>query len=153
MLDYGNYGKTFGHSCEEIIRDLLPEIGIPHKNQVNGVGCWFLWATPGEDISAGVDCWITLPECGEVAVDFTVISPRNEELLKQKVQTALDRGIIPVVLEQRMLQAAQNGSSRAIEEFSQEIRLQIPLKLRGLNGNRMTRERAAAMKVKRRAAS
>lgn len=145
--------NDYGFFCERVIRDLLEEIGIPHKNSRNGCREWYWWASPFEDKALGLDCWITLRDCGEVAVDFTVISIRNEELLQQKVARALGRGIIPIILEQGMLLRAADGSYRALEEFGQEIRFQISLKLKQFSGNRMTRELAAQLKQKRRLAS
>jgi hypothetical protein len=131
-----------------MIRDLLPEIGIPHKFDRNGAKEWFWWASRFEDRCPEIrtDCWITLVDCGETAVDFTVISSHNGNLLQRKIDEALSRGVVPVVLEQGMLIRAKNGCLRALEEFSQEIRLQIPAKLKQLVGPRMTRERAAQIK-------
>lgn len=140
-----------GHFCEGLVRDLLPEIGIPYKNdRRDGDQEWYWWASKFEDRCLGIDCWITLAGYGEVTVDFTVISERNGELLQQKITKTLERGIVPLVLEQGMLLRAQNGSRQALQDFNDEIRLQIPLKLQQLKGERMTRGLANKKKQERR---
>lgn len=140
----------YGFICEEMIRDLLPEIGIPHKHQANGSAEWFWWASRFEDRILGVDCWMTLEGCGEVAVDFTIISNRNQDLLNYKKEQARKRGVVLVLLEQGTLLRANSGSRRALEELGQEIRLQVACKIRQLKGDRMTRERAAQLKAEQR---
>lgn len=142
-----------GFLCEDLFRALLPEIGVPHKSQawLTNSSEWFWWASSFEDHCPQIrtDCWITLADYGEVAVDLTVISSRNGKLLNRKVKEALARGVVPLVLESGMLLRARNGSQQALKELEEEVRFQIPLKLRMFTGPRMTRERAAAIKKQR----
>jgi len=133
----------FGFACEEMIRDLLPQIGIPHKyNRGEGMD-WFWWGSPREDRCLGIDCWITLG-LQEFAVDFTVIS--GEQGMREKSTKAIERGVIPVFVPQKILRDALEGNEYCLAQLSTEIKSQIKLKLGLLNGNRMTREKAALIK-------
>lgn len=136
--------NSFGFFCEEMIRDLLPEIGIPHKFQRCGGKDWFWWASTFEDKVLGVDCWVTL-NLVEIAVDFTIISAG--ELVQVKTEKALGRGVVPVFLDRTMLLRAEDGSERDLRAFDMEVRAQIPLKLAKLNGNRMTKTLADQRKL------
>jgi len=133
----------YGFACEEMIRELLPEVGIPHKNTRGTMRDWFWWASNFEDHVLGIDCWVTI-NCCEFAVDFTVIS--NEEQMRVKSSKAFNRGVIPIFLAQGMICRANNGDERALEMMNTEIRAQIGLKC-GLLTRRMTRELAAQQKL------
>ena len=133
----------YGFTCEEMIRDLMPEIGIPHKNTKGNSRDWFWWGSNFEDRVLGIDCWVTL-DCCEFAVDFTVIS--KEDQMHVKSSKALNRGVIPIFLAQVMVCKASNGDERALQMMNTEIRAQIGLKHGLLNGKRMTRESASLMK-------
>lgn len=134
----------FGFDCEEMIRELLPQIGIPHKHEQGRGNTFYWWGSIFEDHMLGVDCWLTFNNV-EIAVDFTVIS--RGELIDQKTKKALGRGVIPIFLVQGVLRQACEGDERALHEIDTEIRTQISLKAKLLNGNRMTREKAALAKV------
>ena len=133
----------FGFYAEEMIRDLLPQIGIPHKNSRGGGKDWFWWASKFEDKVLGVDCWLTL-DLKEIPVDFTVIS--KDELIQAKTHKALDRGVLPVFLDQGMLGRAEAGDEKALRNLDLEIRAQVSLKFKLLNGSGLTRESASLMK-------
>jgi len=133
----------YGFVCEEMIRDLLSEIGIPHKYDRGEGKDWFWWASKFEDRVLGIDCWLTIGLI-ETPVDFTVIS--KGELIQTKTQKALGRGVVPVFLEQGMLRRAEAGDEAALRNLDLEIRAQVSLKVKMLNGSGMTRELASIMK-------
>ncbi len=135
--------NSYGFTCEEMIRDLLSQIGIPHKHGKGVSRDWYWWASGFEDRNLGIDCWITL-DLHEFAVDFTVIS--GEGQMQVKASKALDRGVIPVFLPQGMVRRASEGDERALSQFSAEIKTQIKVKVGLLNGKMMTRELAAIMR-------
>lgn len=137
------HGTDFGHEVEEWIMALLPVIDIPHKSQANG-GCeYFWWASRKEDRRLGIDCWITFRKYGEVAVDFTVVS--DGEMIQEKIQKALSRGVVPVVLEIGTVRRAHEGNPRALNEFRAEIVGQVAIRIEKLGSNRMTRQRATRL--------
>lgn len=135
--------NNYGFDCEEMIRDLLPQIGIPHKNSRGVSRDWFWWASKREDHCLGIDCWVTL-NLQEFPVDFTVIS--GEDQMEEKAVKALGRGVIPVFIPQRMLREANEGCERALANLGLEIKTQICLKKKLLKGNIMTRELAEIAK-------
>jgi hypothetical protein len=126
----------YGFICEKILRDLLPEIGIPHLSRKNGHQDWFWWSSCWEDEHLGVDCWLTIDRT-EYPVDFTIIS--NEELIGPKTQKALSRGVIPVFLPQGLVKKAESGCERALCGLETEIRCQVALKRNQVKNNMLVR--------------
>lgn len=126
--------NNYGFTCEEMIRDLLPEIGFPHTREARRNGYW--WANRYEDLHLGVDCWLTM-ESVEYPVDFTIIS--NEELIPQKTKKAIERGVIPVFLSQRTISKAKEGREYALRELEGEIRCQVALKKGMVKNNMLVR--------------
>lgn len=125
--------ETDGQWCESLIRELLPEMGFRHrKGSIQG-GDSFWWASRYEDRVFGLDCWLYFEELAsyeEIAVDFTVIS--DEDLIPEKMERALSRGIIPVFLEREVLIRAQDGSHRAIDGLNRDLRVQVSVRLKAL---------------------
>lgn len=135
MFKNTNY---YGLQEEEKIRAILPEIGIPEAENRNGHKDYFCWATPYEDHKLGVDCWLVLGG-REYPVDFTIIS--NEDGVRAKTEKAVRRGVIPVFLCHKTINAAEWGAERALREIEAEIRCQVSLKRNLVSQTMQVRQR------------